>query len=90
MKIGMSGFMGLDKLSLDERIAGFEELRDKVIDSVRDPIGEDWWKDDENVDKPFQWMQVAMEWVRLYVDNDSDRTTRCRVPYELDTSRPSD
>lgn len=86
MKLGMSGFMGLDKLSYEERIRRFDDLRQNVIEAVRDPIGTDWWKDKHNVEKPWQWMQVAMEWVRLYVDNSDDRYTRCRVPIDATCS----
>ena len=86
MKVGMAGFMGLDKMPFDDRVAGFDKVRFEVIASVRDPINCDWWKDKHNVEKPWQWMQVAREWVRLYVDGDSDRTTRCRVPVDATCS----
>jgi DNA-directed RNA polymerase len=86
MKLGMAGFMGLDKLSYADRIAGFDAVQHHIIDAVRNPIQTDWWKDKNNVEKPWQWMQVAIEWVRLFVDNDSDRTTRCRVPVDATCS----
>lgn len=86
MMLGMAGFMGLDKLSYADRISGFNALRHHVIASVQDPINCDWWHDKRNVEKSWQWMQVAIEWVRLFVDNDSDRTTRCRVPVDATCS----
>lgn len=96
MKIGMTGFMGLDKLSYERRIQEFDAVSDEVIKAVRDPINNDWWKPDvvgregDHVEKPWQWMQVAREWVRLYEDGDAQVPgkdhTRCRVPVDATCS----
>ena len=83
MRVGMSGDMGFDKLSFDDRWAVIDEHRERIIQSVRDPIGTNWWKD---LDSPWMFLAVASEWVRLYVDNDPDRTTACRVSIDATCS----
>ncbi|MDB4655055.1 hypothetical protein OAE53_01670, partial [bacterium] len=83
MRISMSADMDLDKLSYEKRCAAIEANRENIINSVRDPIGCDWWKQQAS---PWMLLHVATEWVRLFVDNDSNRTTKCRVSIDCTCS----
>ena len=86
LRLSMAGDMGFDKCSYQERLAVIDRFREQIIASVRDPIGYDWWKDKANVEKPWQWLAVAREWVRLFVDHIGPRETHCRVQVDATCS----
>lgn len=83
LKVELSGLMGYDKESWDERLGRVDEYREQIIQSVRDPIHHDFWK---GTDKPWQFLAAAQEWVRLFVDNDSYRFTHARVSIDATCS----
>lgn len=75
--------MGYDKVSFQDRVAKVIEVQEQLIASVRDPLYQQWWQDQ---DKPWGLLAAAAEWVRLFVDNHHDRTTRARVNFDASCS----
>jgi DNA-directed RNA polymerase len=83
MEVDLSGNMGFDKASYSERQSYVQAHLELIVDSVQDPINHDFWK---NQDKPWLFLAVAQEYVRLFVDHDQDRLTRCRVSVDATCS----
>jgi DNA-directed RNA polymerase len=88
LMIEMTAYMagGLDKKSFGDRCGAIHINREDIIASVRDPYGHKWWQSKDNIKKPWLWLAAAQEWVRLYVDNDSDRTTHARTSIDATCS----
>jgi hypothetical protein len=79
----MAACMGFDKLSFKERERRVAEAFVDIIESVKDPIDWDWWKEQ---DKPWSLLAAAQEWVRLFVEYNSDRRTHARVSVDATCS----
>ncbi|CCK70571.1 DNA-directed RNA polymerase KNAG_0E03120 [Huiozyma naganishii CBS 8797] len=71
LKVHLSNLYGVDKVSLDDRVAFIESQLDEVKDSAEDPLnGRGWWK---KADKPWQALATCMELNEaLKLDNPED------------------
>lgn len=87
MEMGLTAFAGVDKLTIKQRRQWVEDHKSQIQQAVLEPIGCNWWKgekqeDGTEIDKPWQFLALAQEYVRLFIDRAQPQTTRARIPYD--------
>lgn len=80
MRLGIAGKYGIDKVSIADRLAWFDDHEKDVLLSGNDPKGAglDFW---QAADKPWQFLQAAMDYAEWKKD---PLVHRCRVAVPLD------
>ncbi|MBN9564946.1 MAG: hypothetical protein J0G29_02450 [Alphaproteobacteria bacterium] len=80
LKIHAANCWGKDKDSLDERINWSSDNLERIIRVAEDPYADYWW---EEADKPFQFLAVCYEFLKLMVEWDD---YKCALPITVDGS----
>lgn len=57
-----AGLYGVDKVSLEDRVAWIEANREAILASAANPLDVDWWT---KADKPFQFLAFCFEWAEF-------------------------
>src|SRR5690606_10428823 len=69
---------GVDKVSMDERVAWAEENTDQILRTAREADSDRFWED---ADKPFQFLAAAGEFAGLHR---SGHDHECHLPIRVD------
>lgn len=79
IELAIAGYAGQDKRTYEQRIRWFEDHKDVIMadlkdwDTITSPSA--FWRTLKTMDDAFAFFACAMEWKRLYLDKDPDRTT---------------
>ena len=83
LELGIANTGGQDKQSFEARIAWFQQHKAEILDSIKDMDSildpNSFWRTYEGMDDSWAFLALALEWKRLYVDNDTYRSTHAIV-----------
>ncbi|MBN9564888.1 MAG: hypothetical protein J0G29_02150 [Alphaproteobacteria bacterium] len=80
LKIHAANCWGKDKESMDERTSWSSDNLERMIRVAEDPLADYWWTE---ADKPFQFLAVCFEFLKLMVEWDD---YKCALPITVDGS----
>ena len=81
LAINLANCWGVDKVSLDDRVAWVEERRDLWLSIADDPVWNRQWLEADGGDSPWQALAAVFEWVGYLRDPDNFIST---LPIKID------
>ena len=83
LEVAIAGYAGQDKKSWELRQHWFIQHQDQILLSIKDMDSildsGSLWRVFPEMDDNYAFLATALEWKRLFVDNDTDRTTHAIV-----------
>ena len=85
--MGLTANAGEDKLTITERLQWVEDHREQIAETAHNPLKSLWWRgkkqdDGTEIDCPWAFLALAIEYTRLFIDKVGPRLTRARIPYD--------
>lgn len=75
LKVHLGNKLGFDKLSFDDRVLKVEENMHKIKATIKDPLKDLWWMDEED---PWQALAIMQELVEASELDNPEDYLRCR------------